>query len=428
MPLENLEEEGLPKNPDLRIAQLRFLLSLPEHRGDAAVRDELMAAVRDNSFWSRSRREAQDWQRCPSPSSRRLRSGKPFARLFCPMPSYMAPYYEALCKSLDWQMDTDLLNKMKKANEEELKRLDEELEDAEKNLGESEIRDAMMAKAEYLCRIGDKEGALTAFRKTYDKTVALGHRLDIVFYLLRIGLFYMDNDLITRNTEKAKSLIEEGGDWDRRNRLKVYQGLYCVAIRDFKQAAELFLDTVSTFTSYELMDYKTFVTYTVYVSMIALERPDLREKVIKGAEILEVLHSLPAVRQYLFSLYECRYSVFFQSLAIVEQEMKKDWLFAPHYRYYVREMRIHAYSQLLESYRSLTLGYMAEAFGVGVEFIDQELSRFIAAGRLHCKIDKVNEIVETNRPDSKNWQYQETIKKGDLLLNRVQKLSRVINM
>lgn len=78
------------------------------------------------------------------------------------------------------------------------------------------------------------------------------------------------------------SLIEEGGDWDRRNRLKVYQGLYCVAIRDFKQAAELFLDTVSTFTSYELMDYKTFVTYTVYVCMIALKRPDLREKVAHG--------------------------------------------------------------------------------------------------------------------------------------------------
>merc|ERR1719357_475526 len=318
----------------------------------------------------------------------------------------MAPYYEGLCKDLKWQLDGDLLNKMKKANEEELKRLDDVLEDAEKNLGESEIRDAMMAKAEYLIRIGDKEGALTAFRKTYDKTVALGHRLDIVFYLLRIGLFYMDSDLITRNSEKAKSLIEEGGDWDRRNRLKVYQGLYCVAIRDFKP----------------------FVTYTVYVCMIALKRPDLREKVIKGAEILEVLHSLPAVRQYLFSLYECRYSVFFQSLATVEQEMKKDWLFAPHYRYYVREMRIQAYSQLLESYRSLTLGYMAEAFGVSTEFIDQELSRFIAAGRLHCKIDKVNEIVETNRPDSKNWQYQETIKKGDLLLNRVQKLSRVINM
>ena len=51
------------------------------------------------------------------------------------------------------------------------------------------------------------------------------------------------------------SLIEEGGDWDRRNRLKVYEGIYSMAIRDFKKAANLFLDTISTFTSYELMDY-----------------------------------------------------------------------------------------------------------------------------------------------------------------------------
>lgn len=75
-------------------------------------------------------------------------------RAFCV--SDMAPYYESLCKELKWQLDSDLLSKMKKANEEELKRLDDVLEDAEKNLGESEIRDAMMAKAEYLIRIGDK--------------------------------------------------------------------------------------------------------------------------------------------------------------------------------------------------------------------------------------------------------------------------------
>jgi 26S proteasome regulatory subunit N7 len=100
----------------------------------------------------------------------------------------------------------------------------------------------------------------------------------------------------------------------------------------------------------------------------------------------------------------------------------------PHYRFYVREMRILAYTQLLESYRSLTLTYMAEAFGVKIDYIDAELSRFIAAGRLHCKIDRVGGIVETNRPDSKNYQYQATIKQGDLLLNRIQKLSRVINI
>ena len=43
----------------------------------------------------------------------------------------------------------------------------------------------------------------------------------------------------------------------------------------------------------------------------------------------------------------------------------------PHYSYYVREMRILAYTQLLESYQSLTLQYMADAFGVSIDFIDQ---------------------------------------------------------
>jgi len=40
----------------------------------------------------------------------------------------------------------------------------------------------------------------------------------------------------------------------------------------------------------------------------------------------------------------------------------------------------------------------------------------------------VGGILETMRPDSKNAQYQALIKQGDLLLNRVQKLSRVIDV
>jgi len=91
-------------------------------------------------------------------------------------------------------------------------------------------------------------------------------------------------------------------------------------------------------------------------------------------------------------------------------------------------MRIKAYSQLLESYRSVQMKLMADVFGVSIEFLDNELSRFIAAGRLHCKIDKVGGTVETNRPDAKNALYQATIKQGDLLLNRIQKLARVIDL
>eukprot|EP00494_Astrolonche_serrata_P003817 UN03825 len=94
----------------------------------------------------------------------------------------------------------------------------------------------------------------------------------------------------------------------------------------------------------------------------------------------------------------------------------------------MREVRTVVYSQFLESYKSVTMEAMAASFGVTVDFIDQELSRFIAAGKLHCKIDKVAGVLETNRPDARNAFYQSTIKQGDFLLNRIQKLSRVIDL
>lgn len=117
----------------------------------------------------------------------------------------MAPFYEEVCKDLNWPVDEALLASMKAKNAEQLQELNRVIEDAEQNLGEMEVREANLKKSEHLCRIGDKDGAISSFRKTYDKTVSLGHRLDIVFHNIRIGLFYMDHDLVTRNIEKAEA-------------------------------------------------------------------------------------------------------------------------------------------------------------------------------------------------------------------------------
>lgn len=137
---------------------------------------------------------------------------------------------------------------------------------------------------------------------------------------------------------------------------------------------------------------------------------------------------MPVVSSLLNSFYNSEYKDFFVALAEISDRMKQDRYLAAHANYFCREMRIKAYSQLLESYRSVQMEIMAKQFGVTEEFLDRELSRFVASERLHCKIDKVVGIIETTRPDSKNAQYQSAIKQGDLLLNRIQKLSRVINI
>ena len=53
-------------------------------------------------------------------------------------------------------MDAAVLAKMKTANEAKLAELDAKIKDAQDNLGETDVRDAMVAKADYLVEIGDR--------------------------------------------------------------------------------------------------------------------------------------------------------------------------------------------------------------------------------------------------------------------------------
>ncbi|KAI6040572.1 26S proteasome subunit RPN7-domain-containing protein [Pisolithus marmoratus] len=339
----------------------------------------------------------------------------------------MAPYYRVLTSSSGIDVDPALLESMEKENEEQLKKLDERLAEAEKTEGESEISDALKARANHLTRIGDKDAAVVAQRLALEKTPGLGSRIDITLTLVRIGFFFGDNTLIIDNLAKAEKLIEEGGDWDRRNRLKVYRGLHAVSIRQFKSGGELLLDALSTFTATELISYNDFVALTVIINTLTLARVDLKKKLITSPEVISVLPDLPVLDDLLRSLYDCHYAKFFVALATLEQTyLLPSRLLFPHTRYYVREMRILAYAQLLESYRSVTLESLGGAFGVSVDFIDRELSRFIANGRLHCTIDKVHGIVETTRPSTKTAQYEKVVKQGDVLLNSVQRLSKVL--
>jgi 26S proteasome regulatory subunit N7 len=91
-------------------------------------------------------------------------------------------------------------------------------------------------------------------------------------------------------------------------------------------------------------------------------------------------------------------------------------------------MRLVGYKQYLESFKSVTIENMARAFGVPCEFIDKELSQFIYTGRLSCKIDKVSGIIESNRPNKKVELFNNTVKHGDVLLNRIQKLARALEI
>ncbi|KAI6014885.1 26S proteasome subunit RPN7-domain-containing protein, partial [Pisolithus microcarpus] len=297
----------------------------------------------------------------------------------------MAPYYRVVTSSSGIDVDPTLLETMEKANEEQLKKLDECLADAKKMEGDdSEISDALKERVNHLTQIGDKDAAVAA-QQPIQTRVKVMSILDLRPGIFSdASLFFGDNTLITENLAKAEKLIKEGGDWDRQNCLKVYRSVHLVSIPQFKPGRELLLDA-------QLISYNDFIAVTVIVNMLTLARVDLKKKV---RTFISILPELPVLDDYLHSLYDCHYAKLFVALAMLEQTyLLPSRLLSPHMRYYIHEI----------------LGGM---FGMSINSIDRELSRFIANGHLHCMIDKVHGVVEMTRPSSKMAQYEKVVKQG----------------
>jgi len=323
-----------------------------------------------------------------------------------------------------------------------------------------------------------QDKAIAAFETLFEKTGPLGTKIDIVLAIIRMGLFYGDKHFVKKQVERASILVEGGGDWDRRNRLKAYKGLHLLTVRSYSLAAPLLLDSLSTFTSYELCSYSSLVVYAVLAGSLSLKRVDFKAKVVDAPEIKAILgdsdNKLPgagadeemkdatsvtpehastlvnlttlgtgsgveaeteapmdfsSLASLVNSLYNGNYKSFFLSLAAVEENfLTQDRYLFEHRAWFVREMRLRGYQQLLQSYRIVGLRTMAKDFGVSVDFLDRDLAKFIAADRISCTIDRVKETIETTRPDDKNKQYADVVKQGDALITKLQKYGQAVRL
>ncbi|EPE10391.1 26s proteasome regulatory subunit rpn7 [Ophiostoma piceae UAMH 11346] len=386
--------------------------------------------------------------------------------------------------ALTW--DEALYQTLQAANEEELAALQKEEDEAVEQAGETEIQAVRGKRAEFYARVGDKDKALAAYEAVLENTGVLGSKIDVVLALIRVGLFFGDKFLVQKLVERATALVEAGGDWDRRNRLKAYEGLYLLTVRSYSAAAPLLLDSLSTFTSYELCTYSQLVVYAVLAGSVSLKRVDFKAKVVDAPEIKAILGDgedkllalsgvisagpgadptadpatagpapgnavvnlttlgtgaeqaeaeaavdFSPLAQLVASLYNGRYKQFFQALAQVEEQfLNQDRYLYEHKSWFIREMRLRAYQQLLQSYRVVGLDSMAQDFGVTVDFLDRDLAKFIAAGRIPCTIDRVSGkgVIETNRPDDKNKQYQDVVRQGDQLITKLQKYGQAVRL
>jgi len=338
------------------------------------------------------------------------------------------------------QLSKERLAALDTQHKDTLATLESKVAEARDSAGDMEVLDARRRVARFASRSLSLEEAWTA----YDRLLALpklsrGKQMDALLEQSRVANFYDDLKRTAECLDKAQKLADDGGDWDRRNRLKVYRALNFITQRNITTAASLLLDCVATFSCNELCSYTDFIVYTVLTNLLHLPRTKLKDGIIDRPEILALLNdddsnkegvdnNIIIVTKLASSLYHCHYNDYLYAIVQLQPVLVRDRFLSPHAGYLLRELHVLGYKQFLDSYRSVTLESMAASFGLSTTYLDLQLSRFISAGRLSAKIDSFGGVVETNRPDEKNAQYRDMIQKGDLLLNRIQKLTRVVDL
>ncbi|RMZ92011.1 hypothetical protein DV736_g735, partial [Chaetothyriales sp. CBS 134916] len=477
-------EQQFAKYPNLHVAQSIFTLSVSRQPAYARSSLEyLQHAIKENKMAPLYRHLAHPIEGVLNSSaesavepaltrSNTLESTASRARRGSLIASNLVPNKKTLQRDLlPW--DETLYEELKADNDKELDEIQKEEDEAAEKAGETEVLAARGKRADFWARVGDKDKAISTFETVFEKTGPLGTKIDIVLAIIRVGLFFNDKAFVKKQVDRASILVESGGDWDRRNRLKAYKGLHLLTVRSYNLAAPLLLDSLSTFTSYELCSYSSLVVYAVLAGSLSLKRVDFKSKVVDAPEIKAILgdgeekddaemkdvgtdtaerasglvnlstlgttsatdsHTEEAVDfsslgGLVKNLYAGNYHKFFVALAGVEENfLTQDRYLYEHRAWFVREMRLRGYQQLLQSYRVVGLKTMAQAFGVSVDFLDRDLAKFIAGGRVSCTIDRVQGVIETTRPDDKNKQYADLVKQGDALITKLQKYGQAVRL
>lgn len=145
-----------------------------------------------------------------------------------------------------------------------LSQLNEAITKAKEEAGDMEVLHAYMDIARYCAKSSTKDAALEA----YDDVLALpklsvGKRLDAHLEMARVASFWGDYARMKTVLDSAAKAIANGGDWDRRNRLKVYQALSMILVRDMEEASKLLVEGIATFSCTELCSYPEFITYAI---------------------------------------------------------------------------------------------------------------------------------------------------------------------
>lgn len=269
---------------------------------------------------------------------------------------------------------------------------------------------------EFYAQIFDMENFEALSAKLVEKDCSPSLKMDILMCKIRMSIILQNRTSLIINVEDAQAIFESSCDWDRKNRFKVYLGLFYLIKAEFFNAAAQFSECLASFDAKELLPFEKVILYLVFCSLLAFSRNELKSKIIDNSEVRKCKEFLLLPE----CLYNCQYSDFFRRL-LEFIELTDDDLFLSQFReHFCKEMKIRGYRQLLLSYQSLHLIKMAQVFNVESGHIEEDLRNFINERKLPCIIDRVDGVVRMKEAKNDD-ELRASLKAGEEILRNIKK-------
>ncbi|ORD94520.1 PSMD6 [Enterospora canceri] len=291
-------------------------------------------------------------------------------------------FYDKMVAMNLLKSNSKLRKKIEAAKEQKLNEI------KNKNRNELDTEDAIKDYISFYAKAFDLDNFKSKVNELLEIDRSNSLLLDIQFCLIRMALILGDKKMLHENIEKGKD-IATVSDWDRKNRFKVYLGLYSLQKAKFREAADYFYDCLASFEASETVEFEEIILYLIFSGLLSYSRNELEKKVVNNFEVLKFkdLIKLPE------AFYNCSYPKLFDNLLEFVSRFENDIFIGDYKQFFTKEMVIKSYAQFLLSYQSVHLKAMADVFGVTERFLEEDLRMFIISNRLNCEIDKVDNLI-----------------------------------
>lgn len=296
---------------------------------------------------------------------------------------------------------------------------------AEEAGSDQDILDLKIQRVKFGAQILEDFTKLNEYlQEVLKETSSATTRIELYFALSKYALSKKDYSLYSTYIETLTPLVSKDGDWDSRNRFNIYNAINYLLSHNFTEASPLMLNSIQTFASTDILNIDSAMILATYLSIIRCPRKDLVSKVVESPEIIQTLLANQVERDFLDHIYNCRYTPFSHLLPAVQDRLLRSPFLASLAPNYLKEARLVAYRQFLQSFQYVKIDAFAQSFGVSADFIEKDVANLISAGRLEARINLVDNIIEMSHTKNKMSQFEQVLVTADVVVNKLNKFTQ----